>query len=162
MAMTLRPERPGDDTMSTGTRETGPAWTRWPFRLTMSVAAVLLCDQAVFAGQFLAGSYPALHTHRENATYAGIAVLVAAAAAVLIRWPGRGPWWPAPACLGLFGLIALQITLGFSRTVTIHVPLGVSIIVLAIWLAIWSWRNPAQRNPTRAEDTRRSHSSMPR
>lgn len=112
----------------------------WPFRATISVAAVLMFLQPVFAGQFLAGSYPALHTHRENATYAGIAVLVAAAAAVLVRWPGRGPWWPAAACLGLFGLVALQIVLGFARALAWHVPLGVAIVGLTLGLAVWAWR----------------------
>ena len=123
-------------------------WAHWPFRLCISAATVLLVDQPVFAGQFLAGSYPALHTHRENATYAGIAVLVAAAAAVLLRWPGRGPWWPMAACVGLFGLIALQIQLGFARLVTVHVPLGVAIIVPAVGLTVWSWRpRPARSAP---------------
>ncbi|WP_426503178.1 hypothetical protein ACPPVO_36860 [Dactylosporangium sp. McL0621] len=116
---------------------------RWPFRVAMSTAAVMLFDQAVFAGQFLAGTFGALHTHRANATYSGIAVLIAAAAGVLIRWPGRGPLWPALACLGLFGLIALQIAVGFARMLTVHVPLGVGIIGLAAALAIWSWR-PAE------------------
>jgi protein-S-isoprenylcysteine O-methyltransferase Ste14 len=101
---------------------------------------VMLFDQAVFAGQFLGGSYGSLHTHRENATYAGIAVVVAALSATTIRWPGKGPWWPMAATVGLFGLIALQIVLGFSRVLEIHIPLGVAIIILAVLLAIWAWR----------------------
>jgi hypothetical protein len=116
----------------------------WPFRLSMSVAALMLFDQAVFAGQFLSGSFTALHTHRENATYAGIAVLVAAGCAVLLRWPGppqgRGPVWPLLACLVLFGLIALQIVLGFTRALTLHIPVGVVIILMAVWLSVWAWR----------------------
>ena len=123
-------------------------WHYWPYRIAMSVAAVLLFNQAVFAGQFLGGSYPSLATHRENATYAGIAVVVAALAAIPIRWPGRGPWWPLAATFGLFGLIALQIVLGFLRLLEIHIPLGVSIIVLAVLLVCWAWRShpsPAQR-----------------
>jgi hypothetical protein len=111
-----------------------------PFRLLVSAAAVLLFDQAVFAGQFLSGTFGALHTHRENATVAGLVVVGAALAAIPIRWPGHGPIWPLFACVGLFGLIALQITLGFRRELTVHVPLGVSIIVLASLLAIWAWK----------------------
>ena len=106
----------------------------------MSAAALLLFDQAVFAGTFLAGSFTALHTHRENATYAGLTVLAAAACAALIRWPGRGPYWPMLACLGLFALIALQIVLGFARALAVHVPLGVTIIGLAAALTVWAWR----------------------
>jgi hypothetical protein len=109
----------------------------------MTVAAVLLANQAVYAGQFLAGTYGALHLHRENATYAGIAVAIAAAAAGLLRWPGGGPLWPALASACLFGLIAAQIAFGFARVITVHIPLGVAIIVLAVLLTVWAWRREA-------------------
>jgi hypothetical protein len=112
------------------------------FRVTSTVAAVLLFDQAVFAGQFLDGTFGSLHTHRENATYAGICVLISAVAAVLVRWPGRGPWWPIVASLGIFALIAVQIMLGFARAIALHVPLGVATIGLAAALAVWAWRRP--------------------
>ena len=118
----------------------------WPFRVSMSVATVMLFDQAVFAGQFLSGSFSALHTHRENATYSGIAVLVAAVCAVPLCRPraprgSRGPIWPALACLALFGLVALQIVLGFARSLTLHIPLGAAITLLAAWLTVWAWRH---------------------
>jgi hypothetical protein len=121
-------------------RSSAPLWPRWAFRITSTVAAIMLFDQAVFAGQFLNGSYDSLHVHRENATYAGISVLISAVAAVLVRWPGRGPWWPILACVGIFGLIALQIVLGFARAINLHVPLGVATILLAAALAAWAWR----------------------
>jgi len=116
---------------------------RWPwvvFRICCTVTAVLIFDQAVFAGQFLAGSFGALHIHRENATATGIAVLVTGIAAIPVRLRGGGPRWPAYACLGLFALTAAQIGLGFARLLAIHVPLGVAIIVLTLLLTSWSWR----------------------
>ncbi|TQS45317.1 hypothetical protein [Cryptosporangium phraense] len=116
-----------------------PRWPLGVFRATSTVAAVMLFDQAVFAGQFLSGTYGSLHTHRENATYAGVAVLVSAVAAGLLWRPGGGPWWPLLACLGLFGLIAAQIALGFARAIALHVPLGVGIIVLSVLPALWAW-----------------------
>jgi hypothetical protein len=122
-------------------------WTRWPLRVTSSLAALLLFDQAVFAGQFLAGTFPALQTHRDNATYAGLAVLAAMAAAALIRWPGGGPLWPMFAFLGLFGLIAVQIAIGFLRLLAVHIPLGVTIILGGLLLTAWSWRyRPGERS----------------
>jgi heme A synthase len=126
-------------------------WTHWPFRVVVTTATALLVDQAVLAGQFLSGTFTALQTHRENATAAGIAVLAAAVAAIPIRWPGRGPLWPALACLGLFGLLALQIAVGFARLLTVHVPLGVSIIALAVLLTVWAWR-PHARPDARPEE----------
>lgn len=123
-------------------RRAAPRWPRWAFRVTTTVAAVLLFDQAVFAGQFLDGTYSSLHTHRENATLAGVSVLVAAVSAVLVRWPGRGPLWPLLACLGVFGLIAIQIMVGFARLISVHIPLGVAIILLTALLTVWAWRRP--------------------
>jgi hypothetical protein len=117
-----------------------PRWPLWVFRGTATLAAIMLFDQGVFAGQFLSGTYDALLTHRENATFAGISVVGSAIGAVLLRWPGRGPWWPMAACLGLFGLIALQIVIGFARILALHVPLGIMIIILATGLAVWAWR----------------------
>jgi len=115
-------------------------WPTWLFRVTSTIAAVMLFDQAVFAGQFLDGTYSSLHTHRENATNAGIVVLVSLVASILVRWPGRGPWWPILANVGIFGLVGMQIALGFARVIALHVPLGVAIIGLATALAIWAWR----------------------
>jgi len=123
-----------------GTGRKSPSWPRWAFRITSTVSAIMLFNQSVFAGQFLDGSYGSLLVHRENATYAGLAMLVSAVAAVLVRWPGRGPWWPILACVGLFGLVGLQIALGFARAISLHVPLGVATILLAGALAVWSWR----------------------
>lgn len=124
-------------------------WTYWPFRLVVSAATVLLIGQPIYAGEFLSGTFGALHTHRENATAAGIAVIVAALAAIPIRWPGRGPLWPVAASVGLFGLIAVQIVLGFTRLLTVHIPLGVAIIVLAVLLTIWAWRSPRPEEAVR-------------
>ena len=92
-----------DAGVSSEVRAAAPGWPRWVFRICMTVAAVLLVNQAVYAGQFLAGTYGALHLHRENATYAGIAVAIAAAAGDCCA--GRagdrcGPPWRAPASSG--------------------------------------------------------------
>lgn len=128
----------------------------WPwtvFRICCTISAVLIFNQAVFAGQFLGGSFGALHTHRENATVAGIAVLVTAVAALLVRLLGGGPAWPALASLGLFGLIAAQIMLGFARVLTVHIPLGVVIIALTVMLTRWSWRTrPVTQPPAAAAE----------
>lgn len=119
---------------------TVPGWTIWPYRVAVTLGALMLFNQAVFAGQFLDGRYGALLTHRENATYAGIMIVVSGLMAIFIRWPGKGPWWPIAATFGLFALIGVQILLGFMRVIAIHIPLGVSIIVAASYLAVWAWR----------------------
>lgn len=134
-------------------------WTYLLFRAVVTAAAVLLFDQAVFAGQFLAGTFGSLHLHRENATVAGLVVLGVVVAAVLVRWPGNGPIWPIFACLGLFGLVALQIALGFARVLAVHVPLGVSVILLTTLLAIRAWR--PYRPPTGPAAAERAQADGP-
>ena len=113
--------------------------------------AVVIFDQAVFAGQFLSGEFDALARHRQNATNAGLATIAMVVAAILLRWPGRGPSWPIFACAGLFGLIALQIAMGYARVLTLHVPLGVSIITASLFVLVKLWRpvltRPAPRGP---------------
>lgn len=117
-------------------------WCYWPFRILASVIAILFGLQAVLAGQLMSGRFGALLAHQNNAALADFALIAALPAAVLVRWPGRGPWWPMVAVPALFGLSAAQSTLGFGRVLAVHVPLGVVIIVLALALAIWSWRHP--------------------
>lgn len=124
-----------------------PRWPWWVFRGCISVAGVLVFNQAVFAGQFLAGSYGSLNTHMMNAFLINGVLLVSTVAAVLLRWPGRGPLWPAAACLGLTVLVGVQIAAGFGRVLALHVPLGVSIIGLTILLAGWAWRRHPVRPP---------------
>jgi hypothetical protein len=124
-------------------------WARWSFRVVALGQTILIFDQAVFAGQFLSGDFGALGRHGENATYAGLATIGQIAAAVLLRWPGRGPSWPILACAGLFGLIGLQIALGHARLLTLHVPLGVAIITASVAVLWWAWM-PAQAAPAPA------------
>jgi len=123
------------------------------FRILSTITAVLVFDQAVFAGQFLAGSFGALHTHRDNATYSGLAALASALAGLVARWRGGGPWWPAVACAGLFALIAAQIAVGFARLLTVHIPLGVAIIALTVAICVRAWRTPQHRPSTTGRDT---------
>lgn len=130
-------------------RPAGPRpWAYWPFRLIGIALTVLIFNQAVYAGQFLAGDFGALAQHRDNANYAGFALLAELVAAVLLRWPGRGPVWPALTCLGMFVVVGLQIGLGYARVLAVHVPLGVALITGTVVLLVWAWRpKPGERVP---------------
>jgi hypothetical protein len=128
-------------------------WAWWPMRVIAAIQAVVIFDQAVFAGQFLAGEFGALARHGENATNAGVATIAMVVAAVLLRWPGGGPIWPLPVCAGLFGLIALQIVLGYARVLSVHVPLGVAIIAASLFVLVRAWR-PVLARPAPATTAR--------
>ncbi|MBU2662499.1 hypothetical protein KOI35_03155 [Actinoplanes bogorensis] len=125
----------------------------WPaglFRLTTTVAAVLACNQAVFAGQFLSGTYVALRLHRDGSTYTVAAVASTVLAAVLWRRLGRGPAWPIPATMALVALTAVQTFLGYRLVLAVHIPLGVTVIMLLIALTVAGWR----RGPVRSASVR--------
>jgi heme A synthase len=133
--------------------QSGPRrWAWWLLRLWVTVETLDAFLQPVFAGRFLSGDFTMLTVHRTNGTYAGVLsvslVVVAIVAWRVSRVPGR-------IVLGMVvlgPLAALQIFLGFSRTLGVHVPLGVAMIALSGWLTVWMWtHHPAGRRTRREQ-----------
>ncbi|MGF1425169.1 hypothetical protein [Kitasatospora sp. LaBMicrA B282] len=113
---------------------------RWPLlalRGTAIAVALLALAQPFLAGGFLQGYYPMLKAHQIAAMILATFVLLAALAGVLV-WrlvPGA----KAGAAIQytvLLVLVTAQITLGFSRVLLLHVPLGVGIFVMAEKFAV--------------------------
>ncbi len=122
-------------------RSTGSVrWAAWAFRVPITVAAVLLFNQAVTAGQFMSGTYESLSFHAIGASIAEGVVGLAVVGAGLARFRGRYPLWPAGVTALLFVAINGQQFAGEQRALAVHVPLGVSIIVVVIGLTVWAWR----------------------
>jgi hypothetical protein len=118
-----------------------------PFRVAVSVTAVLLFNQAVFAGQFLSGTFEALATHASNANIAALAMLATVVTAGLIKMEG-GPLWPTLASIGLALLVGVEMVLGLARVIWLHIPTGVALIALTALLVRWAWRpHPAIEPP---------------
>ena len=115
-------------------------WAVWAFRLLITVAAVVLFNQAVTAGQFMSGTFGSLSIHRLGASIAEGVVLLAAIAAVVARFRADFRWWPAGVTALLFVAIQGQEFAGEQRALSVHVPLGVSIIVAVSGLTVWAWR----------------------
>ncbi|WP_049567216.1 hypothetical protein [Nonomuraea sp. SBT364] len=102
----------------------------------LNAAAVLL--QAVTAGQLMEGAGRALHGAGAGAVHVlGLALLVTA---VLVWRPGRGPIWPAAVSLAVLLLGMVQSMAGGSGAVAVHVPLGMALFGLSVWLLAWSFR----------------------
>jgi hypothetical protein len=123
---------------------------RWPWYLVRTVVTALAVDlflQSVFAGRFLSGDYPQLRVHRTNAiVVAAIAVVLVVASVLACRVAGApvGLVWTSA---GLVMLVGVQIGLGFSRNLGVHVPLGVLLIAAAGRLTMWCWRYPLASRP---------------
>jgi len=97
-------------------------------------------------GRLLAGHYTLLAFHKQNATFTAVTAVVMTVVAVL----RRGPLWPVFISAGLVATLGVQIALGYSRILAIHIPLGVSIITAIVLLAVWAWKpiNPPPAAPT--------------
>lgn len=121
----------------------------WAFRLLSTIQAAAMTAQAVLAGSFLGGHYPALATH---ALVGGILVPVTfleLLCALALAWPAQLARWPAAALVGiLLGALA-QLGLGYGRSLTWHVPLGVGLVSgsVAVWL--WGWTSTRTPLPRR-------------
>ncbi len=122
-------------------------WFLWPYRVIVTLVAALSYVQAVLAGQFLSGTYGSLLGHQNTAAVIDMLLILAIPIAVVITVWGRRSWWPVVFVVGLLALTSTQNQLGFARILTVHIPLGVAIIMLATAVAIWAWRATATATP---------------
>lgn len=122
---------------------TGPnAALRW----TAAATGVVVIIQAVMAGQWLAGhaSIIALHGVLGNLAYIGAIAMVAIG---FLAWRRGG----GAARLGLALLLVLMMTgqlgLGYigrkqAWAAGMHIPLGVLIVALLVWILALAWLRP--------------------
>ena len=104
------------------------------------VHAVTAFLQPVLAGTYLGGNPSANGVHEiAGSMLPVIAVLMLPAA--LIHWRrGGGRAWPVAVIVGLIAAEGAQIGMGYSRSLQIHVPLGVGIVAGSIAFAAWAVR----------------------
>ncbi|GGP15451.1 hypothetical protein LDL08_25420 [Nonomuraea glycinis] len=102
----------------------------------LNMAAILV--QAVTAGQMMSGAAGGLHGAGAGAVH--LLGLVQLVVAVLLWRPARGVGWPALVSLAVLLLGFVQSMLGGSGVVAAHVPLGMTLFGLSVWLVVWSWR----------------------
>jgi hypothetical protein len=115
-------------------------WALWLFRIIVTFAALSMFGQALLAGGFLAGHFDMLGLHRDNSTLDVLLVAAMVVAAVVLWRPGRGPLWPAWVSLACLVVLVGQTLLGYTRVLSLHVPLGVLITVALVLLLVWAWR----------------------
>ena len=118
----------------------------WILRAVLTLHALLAVLQPVMAGIFLSGEADAmtnLHSPIGSTLwmYAFLQILVAG-----LYWRRGGRALPFWASVGIFFAEFVQLVLGSTRQVAIHVPLGTLIVTAVVWLAIWSYRPVARSN----------------
>lgn len=122
-----------------------PRVTLWLLRGTVTAHLIAVVCQPVLAGLFLTGDVAAIEMHATVADVVGFLTLGTIAVAIGYVTGGRGRIWVLPVAVVLFLAEGLQIFLGYARMLQFHIPLGVTIVVAAVLLAIWAWLPSAAR-----------------
>ena len=108
-------------------------------RLVAAVHAIAICLQPILAGVYLNGSGSALRIHEPI----GLAVTFTGLIQLLIATV----WWRAGGRIGapVVSLLivageGVQVGMGYSRQLAIHIPLGIALVAGAVGFAIWTRR----------------------
>ena len=120
-------------------------------RVVAGLHAVAICLQPVFAGIYLDGSPAGLRMHEPTGlaiVFLGLAQLLAAT----IWWRSGGRWRAAAVSLLIWVGEVVQVSMGYSRQLAIHIPLGIALVASTVALAIWINR---QRATSRQTDRQR-------
>jgi hypothetical protein len=138
--------------VTTTTDPTGPRRTLTFLRVTVTLSTVCVCAQPVLAGGYLAGTFDFLDYHSINANAIGTLLLVQVLAAVLYRKPGGGSGAPLMLTTVELATVVVQIGMGYSRALAVHIPLGVFVVLLALHVCVWVYRPKARLpRPVRTE-----------
>lgn len=124
-------------------------WARVLLRVVFGVHAGLAVTQPLLAGSYLSGNLDAMRFHSAIGGNLSLVGLLALIVAALFWQPGRGPGWPALAMIVVFVAEVLQAGAGYSRTLGLHIPLGVGIVGTTVFLFGWSLVARLQPRPRR-------------
>lgn len=122
-----------------------PRLSLWLLRTVLTVHLLAVLAQPVLAGLFLTGDIDAIAVHGTIGSTLAAVDLVVIGATLAYVLGGRGRLWVLPVVVALFLAVGLQIGFGYSRTLEIHIPLGVAIVTTSVLLAIWVWSPSAGR-----------------
>jgi putative Ca2+/H+ antiporter (TMEM165/GDT1 family) len=131
-----------DQILPVAPSSSGQRWPWWLLRVVTALATLSAFTQAVLAGGVVAGRMEALPLHSANGLLLALGNVVLLVALVLAWRPGGGPAWTVFAGLLLAFATMVQLGLGFSRSLAIHVPLGTTVIIAVFLLLVWAWQRP--------------------
>lgn len=120
-------------------------WTL-PFRVWAVFHGVLVLAQVGFAGSLLDALDHALAWHGGVGGSLILVAMIQTVLAVPAAWPGGLPGWPAAASAALVVADIAQVALGHGGVLSVHVPLGIVIVVVQLVVAVRALR-PAGRAP---------------
>ncbi|WP_371404999.1 hypothetical protein OHA10_04945 [Kribbella sp. NBC_00662] len=120
-------------------------------RMTAALHAVAICLQPVFAGIYLDGSPGGMRMHEPT----GLAIVFLGLAQLLIAtiwWRAGGRWQAAAVSLLILVVEVVQVSMGYSRQLAIHIPLGIALVGGTVAVAFWINRQRvSDRQPDREQ-----------
>lgn len=121
-----------------------PVITRWLLTAALTLHGLVALAQPVLIGGYLDGHFDLVQVHGINGSLLMLTAFVAAVAAVAY-WVAGGRGWPTVVLAGLWFAEFVQLVLGYTRVLSVHVVLGVLIVGSALALAAWGWTRAAGR-----------------
>lgn len=118
--------------------------TLWLLRLVVSITTLGVLVQPVLAGGYLSGAFDFLGYHEANAHFITGFLMLQAIAGLGYWLAGRGPATPLTLTVVEFFAVGMQQGMGYARMLAVHIPLGVFIVIFALYLCVWVYR-PAAR-----------------
>lgn len=137
-----------------------PRITLLLLRFVVALTTLQILAQPFLAGAYLQGEFDALGLHSTSGSTLAAVFLLQIAAAIGYWLIGRGSIVPVLVSVAMFLAVGLQIGMGFSRTLAVHIPLGVAIVGLAVGHSIWVFSRRASADRT-ARSARTSRTATP-
>lgn len=122
-----------------------PAGALWALRAALLLHAVDAVLQPILIGGYLDGAYDLVGIHGLNGSLLLLLCLLSGLAA-LAYWLTGGRAWLTPVLAILWFAEGFQLGMGYARVLSLHIPLGVAIVALAVAVAGWAW-TPRARVP---------------
>lgn len=122
-----------------------PRTTLWLLRSLVTVHLVAVLFQPILAGMFLTGDVDAIAVHGTIGSLLAAVDILVIGATLLYVLSGRGKLWVLPVSVVLFLAVGLQIGMGYARQLSLHIPLGVAIVVGSVLMMVWVWSPSAAR-----------------
>jgi hypothetical protein len=119
-------------------------------RVVAVTHAVAVCLQPVLAGSYLNGTSAAVRIHEPI----GLAVAFLCLGQLLIAtiyWRSGGRGWTVPLTLAILAAEAVQIAMGYSHNLVLHIPLGITLVGTTVAFAAWTCRPVASVRRTKKQ-----------
>lgn len=115
----------------------------WCFRVLAAMQAILFVLQPVSIGAFLQGSWAAFDVHSLVGALLVPLTMLTGLVGLVVAVLARRVWFGV-GVVALLVLTTFQVGMGHTRLLVVHVPLGVALVALAVWLCAWSWTRGAK------------------